>query len=179
VLALGRLVPYKGYDVLLEAWASMRARRPELAQFKLVIAGSGPEEQGLRAKAAELGLGSSVELAGDVTEQRKQDLLKEACLFACPSKTTAETFGISILEAMSWGLPVVATRLPTGVALLTRDGACGALAEPGDATGLSAALEAMLLDRERRETAGAANLRYVSDQFSERKFVDAYREILG
>lgn len=105
VLFMGRLHPIKRLDLLAAAVASARAAHPRL---RLVIA--GPDEAGtLRGlKPALVPLGSSVHVLGQVDEDNKWAWLRESSLLACCSNS--ENFGMSILEAMAAGTPVVVTR---------------------------------------------------------------------
>lgn len=173
VLAVGRLVGYKGFDVLIEAW-----RKMSLAGWRLKIVGEGPERENLERLIVRDGLTESVELVGQCTEQRKTELLREAALFVAPSTTEAETFGISILEAMGFGLPVVTTTLRTGVALLARGGECGAAVQPGDSVALARALSGLLESPERRAACGESNLRFARENYSAATLSTAYEDIL-
>ena len=141
VLAVGRLVGYKGFDVLTRAARGLDAA--------VVIVGTGPDEARLRAMA-----GPEVVFAGRVSDA---DLVAwyHACdLFCLPSVSSAEAFGIVLLEAMACGRPLVTTALPTGVAAVNRDGRTGLVVPPGDADALREALRALLADPARRRAMG-------------------------
>ncbi|MEK6976218.1 MAG: glycosyltransferase family 4 protein [Candidatus Thermoplasmatota archaeon] len=135
LLFVGRLVHYKGLPVLLDAVATLRPRVP------LVIAGDGPLRASLQAQARRLGL--DVRFLGRVPDADLPSLYRGARLTVLPSVTCQEAFGISLLESMACGTPVVASRLP-GVAELA--GLGGLVAEPGDATDLAARLSTALDD---------------------------------
>lgn len=105
VLALGRLVPYKGFECLIEAMKNVRTR--------LVIIGTGPLEHELRKHAGRCGVEERVMLIG-----RVNDVLpyyKASALFVLPSISRAEAFGVVQMEAMAAGLPVINTNLDSGV----------------------------------------------------------------
>lgn len=102
VLFIGRLVPEKGVQVLLQALALVSVRFPKL---RLVIAGTGPYEPELRALAARLGLTERVEFAGFVDGEARNALFREAMAAVFPS--LYEPFGIVALEAMAAQTPVV------------------------------------------------------------------------
>jgi rhamnosyl/mannosyltransferase len=141
VLAVGRLVGYKGFDVLARAARGLDAA--------VVVVGTGPEETRLRALA-----GPAVTFAGRVAHE---DLVAwyHACdVFCLPSVTSAEAFGVVLLEAMACGKPLVTTALPTGVAAVNRDGRTGLVVPPGDADALREALRALLGDAARRQAMG-------------------------
>jgi glycosyltransferase involved in cell wall biosynthesis len=133
LLFVGRLVRYKGVDVLLDAIADLPAAR-------LDVVGDGPERAALRARAAALGLGDRVRWLGTVDDRRLADLLAGAAALVLPSRDRSETFGLSLLEAMAAGVPVIATDLPTGVRDLCRPGRTGWLVPPADAAALREAI---------------------------------------
>lgn len=105
VLYLGRIHPVKALDILLRAWRSVRARG-----WNLVIV--GPDEGGHRGALEELsrrlGLEGRVRFHGEVSENEKWGLLRNARVFVLPSQT--ENFGIAVAEALAAGLPVIATK---------------------------------------------------------------------
>lgn len=170
VLAVGRLVGYKGFGVLLEAARDLEAT--------VVIVGQGPEEDRLRALA-----GPHTVLAGRVSDD---DLVAHyhACdVFCLPSVTIAEAFGMVLLEAMACGKPLVTTTLPTGVSAVNRDGVTGLAVPPRDVGALREALRALLGDETRRRAMGEAARRvqgaeYTSALMGER-YVRLYEEALG
>jgi rhamnosyl/mannosyltransferase len=80
-----------------------------------------------------------------------------ACdVFCLPSVTTAEAFGMVLLEAMACGKPLVTTSLPTGISAVNRDGRTGLVVPPGDAGALREALDSLLRDESRRRAMGEA-----------------------
>lgn len=107
VLAVGRLVHAKGFDVLLHAWAAVAQQAPD---WKLMIVGEGEERPALEALRDQLGLHNSVTLPGvypDVTKAYEQ-----ASIFCLSSRY--EGFGLVLIEAMAYGLPIVSTDCDTG-----------------------------------------------------------------
>ena len=137
VVALGRLVPQKGYDTLIDAFAAVAARDP-LA--RLEIWGAGPEEDPLRRQIAALGLAGRAELAGQT--DRPLDVLRSATVVALASRV--EGFPNVLLEAMSLGRPVVAVDCRYGPAEIVRDGVDGFLVPPGDTAALADAISTVL-----------------------------------
>lgn len=107
VLFLGRLeyVP-KGLDLLLRAWAQACDR----VDGDLLIAGTGPDEDRVRAAIEELGLAERVKLLGWISGDRKFQAISEARLLVMPSRH--ETFGLVALEALAAGTPVIAFGIP-------------------------------------------------------------------
>lgn len=170
VLFVGRLVSYKGVDVLLRAMARLPAGIP------LYIAGDGPLRQALRAQARLLGV--EVRFLGRVPDDELPALYRGALVTVLPSTNAQESFGITLLESMACGTPVVASRLP-GVAEVATVG--GLLAEPGDAASLArnlrTALRPGLLPR------GAGLARTVHATYSWDAVTDrletVYRELIG
>ena len=137
VLFVGRLVYYKGVEVLLDAMASV-------PRAHLVLVGDGPLAEPLQRHARRLGIAERVHFAGRVAEERLRRYYHSAAVFALPSTERSEAFGIVQLEAMSAGLPVVSTRLKTGVPWVNRHRMTGLTVPPGDAGALAGALSELL-----------------------------------
>jgi glycosyltransferase involved in cell wall biosynthesis len=141
VLFLGRLEAKKGIYDLLDAVAGLRAAVPDV---RLVCAGDG-DRIGVARYAERLGIADAVKFTGWVGPSGKRALLEHAAAFALPSYD--EALPVSLVEAMSAGIPVVAS--PTGgIAEVVADGASGFLVAPGDRSGLERALRRLLIDRE-------------------------------
>ncbi len=138
VAAAGRLVPAKGHDVLLRAFARLAADRPAT---RLAIYGEGPERARLAALTAEFGLAGRVTLAGHVDDLPAA--LAHAEVFALASRR--EGFGNVVVEALAAGTPVVATRC-AGPSRILADGRFGRLVPPDDPAALADALAALLDD---------------------------------
>lgn len=159
VLAVGagRLVPHKGYHLLLEAVARVRARHPEL---KCVIVGDGAERANLEALSQRLALGSAACLAGfqpDVVPY-----LQAADFFVLPS--SREGLPLSALEAMACGVPCVLTRV-SGNPEIVEDGENGLLVPVGSIGALADAITRMVADPSARERMAAAALDTVARRF--------------
>lgn len=144
LLALARLLPSKGLDVLLQAFALM-ARR----DARLTIGGSGPQGAALPALAQRLGVADRVRFIGAVAPADVPAL--HAASHAVVLASQAETFGVVLAEALMCGRPVVATRCggPVGI---VHDGN-GLLVPPGDAGALAAALDRIASDHARYDPA--------------------------
>ncbi|MER7349643.1 glycosyltransferase family 4 protein [Streptomyces aurantiacus] len=151
VAAAGRLVPGKRFDLLVRAFATVAERHPD---WRLRIYGGGPQKEPLRELIDELGLGGHVELMG-VRSAIEAEFAK-ASLVA--SASDAESFGMTLVEAMRCGVPVVSTDCPLGPAEIITDGRDGRLVPPGDADALAKALVELIEDPERRRAMGAAAL---------------------
>ena len=141
IFALGRLVPYKGFDVLVEAARHL----PDDAV--VVIGGGGPLAGPLGRRIETLGLGGRVILAGRIPDAALSDWFAACDVFCLPSTERAEMFGIVQLEAMAFGKPVVSTAIGrSGVPLVNVDGETGLVVPPGDADALGRALSRLLAE---------------------------------
>ena len=137
LLAIGRLSPEKGFDLLLKAMVTVRERFPEV---RLILAGAGQEETALKSLSSELGLETAVRFAGYV--DRPYALLPEATLFVLPSRH--EGMPNALLEAAAAGLPLVATPASGGVVDLLRGRPGAWLAKEISAKALAVAIIAAL-----------------------------------
>lgn len=175
LLAVGRLVDYKGFRFLLKACRTMRDRGLE---FRCRIIGSGPEEASLRRLHAELDLEGVVELAGVVPHGEMADQFAEAAAFVLPCCVgqggEMDGIPVAMMEAMARGLPVVSTRL-TGIPELVVDEGNGLLVAPEDPDGLAGALARMLVDRGLRVRLGEEARRTVVANYE----LDANTALLG
>jgi glycosyltransferase involved in cell wall biosynthesis len=133
VVAAGRLAPVKRYDLLVEAFAQVVRLHPD---WSLRIYGSGGQRERLRERTRELGLHNHVLLMGPANPMESEWV--KGSIAACSS--SLESFGMSIVEAMRCGLPVVSTACPCGPPEIIRDGVDGRLVEPGDVDAFAAAL---------------------------------------
>ena len=152
IIQVSRMEPLKGHSVLLEALAQLRDRSGWVCRF----AGGAqrPHEAkymaSLRARAATLGIADRVEFLGERSDIR--ELLAGADIY-CQPNVEPDAFGISLIEAMGAGLPVVTSAL--GGATEIVDETCGVLVSPRDSSGLASELSALLEDRSRRDRLGA------------------------
>ncbi len=155
ILGLGNLIPRKGFDILLRAYARLLDPPADL-----LIAGRGSEEAMLRGLGRELGIARRVTFVGFVEGQAKIDLYRSARFFVCPSRT--EPFGNVILEAFAAGLPVVASAVGGNVELVA-EGERGLRFDSGQDDALAACLRRLLESPDRVSTMGDAVTRYVGD----------------
>lgn len=144
VVSIGRLVPKKGFDVLLDACAILRRRRFPL---RCAIVGEGPERARLEGRIGERGLSDSVELLGARTQAEVLDCLKQASVLALAcvedGDGNRDALPTVLLEAMGTGCPVVSTAL-TGIPEIVDSGRSGLLVPPGDPAALAEALAGVL-----------------------------------
>jgi glycosyltransferase involved in cell wall biosynthesis len=149
LLSVGRLVPHKGHEILVDACVTIPPDLP----WHLTIVGSGPLEKRLTEHIGKNSLGKRVTLLGDIGDRGLAEEYRKTDLFIHPSIETArgaEGFGIALLEAMAAGVPVIASRAG-GIPEALDDGACGVLVKPGDATELTDAIVRLAGDRKMRE----------------------------
>jgi rhamnosyl/mannosyltransferase len=156
ILGLGRLVPYKGFDVLIRAMAGV--------DKKLLLIGIGPLHAELMRLAASEGLGDKVVMLGRVEDTRPY--FAAATVFVLPSVTRAEAFGIVQLEAMAAGIPIVNTGIDSGVPEVGVHGTTAITVPPGDPTALGHALQMLLNRKDLREQLGEAAKVRVNAEFT-------------
>lgn len=137
LLAIGRLVPEKGFDILLEAFAGLSARFPEAT---LTLAGSGPCESDLKRQSRRLGIAHRVHFSGHVSNPAR--FFRDTSLFVLSSRT--EGIPNALLEAASAGLPIVATPASPGLVELLTKRAGVWLASETSASALECSLELAL-----------------------------------
>lgn len=138
VLFVGRLVPEKGVDVLLRAWPAVARAHPAA---ELAILGAGPYQNDLKAEAVALGVADRVHFLGFTGQAERNRWLRAADVAVFPSRY--EPFGIAALEAMTAGVPVVASAIG-GMADYLLPGENALAVPPGDADALSRAISALL-----------------------------------
>src|SRR5918996_447018 len=151
VLFLGGLKRRKNLFFLLDVWRAVVAARPDA---RLIVAGSGPLSEALAARAAAAGIAETVLFTGYVSESEKPAHYNLADVFLFPS--AMEGFGLAIGEAMSSGLPVIASDRGSIPELLV-DGEGGFLCDPSQREAFVARLLALLGDPALRERFGGAN----------------------
>lgn len=161
VTYVGKLVPRKGVDTLIEAMGLLAAR-PRGAPL-LVAAGIGEMREGLERRAAELGVADRVRFAGKAPHDEVAWYMAAGDVFVLPSHS--EGLPTVACEALNCGLPVVATAVD-GTPEIVRDGETGLLVPPGDAGALAAALDRVLADDALRARLAETALRVGRDEFT-------------
>lgn len=145
ILSIARMVPRKGFDLLIRAMARVLARRPDA---RLVLGGEGPEEPGLRVLARTLNVEHAVLFIGRIPGEALVAHYGMADVFAMPSRQgprDVEGFGIVLVEAGACEVPVVATRTG-GIVDAVADGVTGLLVAQEDEAALAAAILRLLDD---------------------------------
>ncbi len=133
VLFVGRLVYYKGVDVLLKALA-------QVPGVSCVVVGEGPLRGKLTSLAENLGISGRVRFLDPLPEDLYPSIYHCADLFVLPSVERTEAFGIVGLEAMAAGLPIITTELGTGTSSYNQDGITGYVVEAGNVESLLEAI---------------------------------------
>jgi rhamnosyl/mannosyltransferase len=157
---IGRLVRYKGLDVLLRAME----RVPEL---RLDIVGSGPEGPRLRTLAQALAITDRVRWYGEYPDEDLPRRMADADFLVLPSVTVEEMFGLVVLEAMAAGRPVVTTALPSAVREVNAPGETGLEVPLRDVGALAQALETLARDPALRKKLGEAGRQRVASRFTQ------------
>jgi glycosyltransferase involved in cell wall biosynthesis len=168
----GRLRTRKAAAVLLAALPRVRER---VSRAHLLVLGGGEQEHALHAMVRRLGLAHALELPGVLPRNEVTRRLAHADVFCLPS--TYEGMPLAILEAMSLGLPVVATAV-SGNPEAVEHGVCGLLVPAESATALADALSELLTDPDLRQRMGEAARRRVEEHFAIGLVVDRYVELL-
>ena len=174
IVAVGRLVSYKGYEIFLRAMQDVDA--------DAVIVGEGQLRAELAELAEELGVSARVKFLGVLDPHEVKQYIHAARVLAFPSVSEAEAFGLVQLEAMSAGKPVVNTALPTAVPNIARDGKEGLTVPPGDPAAFADALNRLLDQPRFAEGLGKAGRERVRTEFSRSLFLsrmqDVYKQVL-
>lgn len=136
LFSLGRLVYYKGYNYLIEA------ARLISDDFVVVIGGEGPELSNLKKQVKNQKLENKVHLIGKIPQSELASWFKACYIFCFPSTYASEAFGVSQIEAMSFGKPVIATEIPrSGVSWVNAHGVSGVNVKPSKPKELADAIQ--------------------------------------
>ena len=178
ILSVGRLVPYKGFDVLI------RAARYLTSDALVMIVGGGPLKDELQANIDAAGVADRVVLAGRLSDAALHALFSSAQLYCMPSTYRAEAFGVVLLEAMAYGVPIVATEIPgSAVPWVNAHGVSGVNVPVNDPEALAAACNDILASSEKHTMfAHGARQRFVSEfteEESVRKMMSAYERLIA
>jgi glycosyltransferase involved in cell wall biosynthesis len=179
VITTARLSKEKGIDILLRAWTHVVGQEKGI---KLIIVGDGPLAGGLKKLCCSLGLAESVEFTGMI--QNVTEYLRNADLFVLPSRT--EGLSNALLEAMSYGLPCIATKVGGNIELIGEDdhkqimlgkfiiARNGLLVNPDDVEGLSKAILYLIRNGGERAEIGKGGRLHVEKNYSIDLIADKY-----
>lgn len=172
LLAIGRLVPYKGFDVLIRAMKQVDAH--------LVLVGDGPEREPLRKIAREERVEGKVTMIGYA--EHLSEFFNVASMFVLPSVTRAEAYGIVQIEAMAAGIPVINTEINSGVPEVSLNGVTGLSVEPRNASALADAIKLLMDRKDLRVKFGQAGRMRVYKEFNAdlmaQRTMAVYNEVL-
>jgi rhamnosyl/mannosyltransferase len=170
VFALGRLVPYKGFEHLVRSATALSANG------LVLVAGVGPLRRDLESLIEELGVQDRVRLLGAITGGEVELYMRACDVFCLPSVQKSEAFGIVQLEAMRAGRPVVSTRMHgSGVDWVNQDGVTGFTVEPRSPDALAQALNRLLENAELARALGASGRRRYEELFTARRMAEQVR----
>jgi len=168
---LDRAHYFKGVNILIQALTSKG-----LEDVQSVIVGGGELIEEYRSEAKRLGVADRVTFTGPVSDAELPLHYRLADVFAFPSTDRSEAFGIAALEAMSSGVPVVASDLP-GVRTIVRPGETGFLAKPGSVSAVAVRLRDVLHDARRAKELGEAGRRMALEEYSEQRRIEKWERI--
>ena len=175
VLFVGRLVYYKGLDILLEAFENCPGA-------ELFVVGDGPLHSELQERIRRQGTEKRIHFMGKVTDDVLHAAYADCDLLVLPSNYSSECFGLVQLEAMVYGKPVINTNLPTGVPEVSLHGESGITVPPGDPAALGRAIRELCGDDALRERLGRGAYQRVRNHFSLEAMADSlqreYKELL-
>jgi glycogen(starch) synthase len=172
LLAFGRLVRDKGFDLAIEAFAEIARQFPEAT---LTVAGDGEERSRLEAQAGKAGLGLRVHFPGWIDPDDAPALINRHSLVIMPSRWQ-EPFGLVALQAAQMGRPIVASRVG-GIPEIVLDGVTGKLFANENVAELTQAIRELLEDPALAEKMGRQAQAHVQEHFNFDRFVDGYESL--
>lgn len=174
VLFIGKFRYYKGLDVLIRAMHKTRGN--------LLLIGSGPFEEQLRQLTSALEMKSRVFFLGERDDAEVNAFLKACDVFVLPSIFRSEAFGLTQLEAMACGKPVISTELGTGTSYVNQDNTTGIIVPPSDTAALAVSIDRLIADPDLCIKLGEAGSLRARKYFSEKRMIDStmqvYQQIL-
>ncbi len=171
ILTVAKLYQRKGIDILLRA---IQKVQPLLKGLRFLIVGNGPEEMKLKRLAEELGISSCVVFAGDIPNPEIPSLFRDCRFFVLPSRS--EPFGIVLLEAMTFGKAIIATRAG-GIPEFVTEGVNGVLVSIEDPDALAAKLEEFICNDAYLERIGKNGLAVAENVYDYRVVIKQYEEL--
>lgn len=175
VLFVGRLVYYKGVEVLINSFENIK-------NAELFIVGEGVLKESLLKKVEELGIADKIHFLGRLDDNKLKACLRDCDILAFPSVANSEAFGLVQLEAMIYHKPVINTNLPTGVPFVSIDNETGFTVEPYDPKGFAKALQKLIDDDALRLEFGENAYNRVKSKFTKENMLDKvyrkYKELM-
>ena len=175
-LFVGRLVYYKGADILVEAF-SIAVKTSDVSMY-LKIIGSGPLEDFLKQQAKALEVEEYIEFVGKVDDRQLMKAYRDCDVFILPSVARSEAFGLVQIEAMAYGKPVINTWLDSGVPYVSINEQTGLTVPPGNYAALADAIKRMAEDNGFRNKCGINARQRVSTEYREDIMMKRLLEVL-
>jgi len=169
ILFVGRLIYYKGVQVLLDAVKNL--------EINLVIIGTGKLEKKLKKQARDLGIEKKVFFLENKSRKELINFFSQAEVFVLPSIFKSEAFGLVLLEAMACGIPLISTELGTGTSYVNSDGKTGYVVEKNNSEKLKQAIEKILNNTEIDFKNNC--LKRIEENFTFEKFIEKNKKIYG
>lgn len=167
-LFLGTLIKRKGLYDLIDAIKILKDNQIlENYKVKFIIGGVGPEEESIKSLIKDSDLSRYIDMAGWVTGDKKEKLLETSQVFVLPSYN--EGLPVAILEAMSYGLPIISTRVGS-IEEAVKDNINGYIINAGDELELSIKLKNLIEDRELRKQFSIQSKKIVMNNFNEENY---------
>lgn len=161
ILAVGRLTYYKGFEILIEASKLL----PD--DYKVTIVGDGELRKSLEDKIENLGLESKVRLTGKLTDHELKKQYEENDIFCLPSTHKSEAFGVVLVEAMSFSLPIVTCNIEgSGVPWVNQHGVSGFNVPVNSPQALANAIQLILSDQRTYSQLSQGSFKRFKDQFT-------------
>ena len=164
-LFVGRLVYYKGCDVLLKAFAHVQGA-------ELEIVGEGVLEEKCKSIVKTYGLQNKGHFCGKLTEQELFQKYAECDVLVLPSVARSEAFGLVQIEAMAFGKPVINTKVPSGVPFVSIHGETGLTVEPGKVKKLAQAMQWMVDHEKERMEMGQKARKYMKAEYRQEQMLE-------
>jgi len=179
ILHLGRLVDFKSPDRTIKAFEIAREKG---LNGQLIVAGDGPLRTCCELLKARSKYRDSIRILGAVTADHAKKLISDSDIFTQHNimgeiTRQSECFGVSVIEAMAEGLPVVCTR-SGGINETVIDGKTGILVDPGDIEGQADAIYKLSVDPSLRQKLGTGGHKHVLDNFSIKQEAERLRSIM-
>ncbi|MFH2124855.1 MAG: glycosyltransferase family 4 protein [Pseudomonadota bacterium] len=173
IFYMGRLEKVKGLDTLISAFQLLYKKHKEC---HLIIAGNGQYGNQLQDLVKESGIAEAVSFVGFINKEDKEKYFMDTDIFVLPS-AYFETFGMVILEAMCFKVPVIASRVG-GIPEVIHDGETGILFESGNKDDLFQKIETLYLDKPKREKIAQAAYLRLKKEFSTSRMGAEYFEVV-
>lgn len=173
IASAGRFTYYKGYEHLIRA-------AQHIPEARFVIAGDGPTHPSMQRLVEKLDLAHRISLPGMISDEKLHLLLQQASVFCLPSTDRGEAFGVVLLEAMRYGLPMVSTAIPgSGTGWVNQDGVTGHVVPPGKPEAIADAINDLLAHSDKLAKYGLAAQQRLATHFSIAKVAADIDQLYG